>query len=494
MYDVIVIGAGLGGLLSANILIKEGLNVCVIEKNPQLGGCLQVFGRDKCIFNTGLNYTEALGDGQILNRYFTYFGIMDKLPTKQLDIDCFDSITFKGQEYQYAQGHDNFIETLSKRFPAEKQNLKKYITQLATVCNDFPLYNIDFPKKFNSNEFEGGSAYEYLTSVTQNYDLQQVLAGTNLLYAGVKTKTPFYIHALINFSFISSAWRIPGGSHHLVQLLATSIINKGGTIVRRKRVEKLIAENNNIKYVQLSDGEKLEAKHVISNMHPATTLKMLEGEFHRKSYFRRIQSLKNTIGMFTLYIVLKEKSFKYINYNHYYYASDTVWTADIQQHTQWPNSYMMYTPASTQEQEFATNMIIMSYMSFDELEKWENTTVENRGEDYEAFKQQKAEQLLDVVGQKFPTLKTSIKGFYTSTPLTYRDYTGTPEGSAYGVLKDYQNPLASIILPRTKISNLFFTGQNLNLHGILGVTIGAVLTCGELIGLPYLMEKIKNKQ
>ena len=109
-YDVIIIGAGLGGLLSANILSREGYNVCVVDKNAQLGGCLQVFGRCKCIFNTGLNYTEALGEEQILNRYFKYFGIMNDLPIKQLDKDCFELITFKDKEYKFAQGHERVVE------------------------------------------------------------------------------------------------------------------------------------------------------------------------------------------------------------------------------------------------------------------------------------------------------------------------------------------------------------------------------------------------
>jgi len=76
-YDIIIIGAGLGGLLSANILSREGLSVCVIEQNRRLGGSIQSFAKDKTIFNTGLNYTESLGEGEVLNQYFKYFKIMD---------------------------------------------------------------------------------------------------------------------------------------------------------------------------------------------------------------------------------------------------------------------------------------------------------------------------------------------------------------------------------------------------------------------------------
>ena len=55
MYDYVIIGSGLGGLISAVILAKEGKKVCVLEKNNQYGGNLQTFVREKVIFDTGVH-------------------------------------------------------------------------------------------------------------------------------------------------------------------------------------------------------------------------------------------------------------------------------------------------------------------------------------------------------------------------------------------------------------------------------------------------------
>ena len=52
-YDAIIVGSGLGGLASGTILAKEGYKVCVLEKNKQIGGMLQIFVREKVIFDTG---------------------------------------------------------------------------------------------------------------------------------------------------------------------------------------------------------------------------------------------------------------------------------------------------------------------------------------------------------------------------------------------------------------------------------------------------------
>ncbi|MCL2739433.1 MAG: NAD(P)-binding protein [Bacteroidales bacterium] len=64
------------------------------------------------------------------------------------------------------------------------------------------------------------------------------------------------------------------------------------------------------------------------------------------------------------------------------------------------------------------------------------------------------------------------------------------DGANYGFSKDCHNLHFSRLLPRTKIPNFLFSGQNLNMHGILGVPISAVITCGELIGLAYFLKKL----
>ncbi len=492
-FDVVIIGSGLGGLLCGNILSKEGFNVCILEKNEKIGGCLQIFSRDKCIFNTGLNYTEGLADGQILNRYFKYFGIMDKLKLRRMDMDGFEVITFNQKEYKFAQGTEHFVETLIKEFPEEKNNLKRYIKKLKTICNAFPFHDLS-KSSSDISDFNilNESIYSYLSSLTPNKTLQNILAGNNLLYGGVPDKTPLYIHSLIIYSFINSSWRLVDGSAQLATAIENSIKQNGGTILRNQEATKFIFENNQIKYIQLKNDERIEGTHFISNIHPVNTLNMIDGSYINKAYRNRIHSLENTIGMFTLYLVMKENSFRYMNHNHYVYNNDSVWTTATYNEKEWPQSFMLYTPAVSKSETWADSVIAMTYMKYDELKKWEHTTVENRGNDYLAFKKEKAEQLLDLVEKKFPGIKSNVKNYYTSTPLTYRDYTGTYQGSSYGILKDFNHPLKSIILPKTKIKNLFFTGQNLNLHGVLGVTIGAVMTSGELVGLDHLVKKINS--
>ena len=132
-YDVVITGSGLGGLLCGYILSKEGYKVCIIEKNERIGGCLQTFVRKGCVFDTGMHYIGSLNEGQILNRFFRYFNLLDKLKLKKLNEDGFDVIHFQNKDYKYAQGYENFINTLLSYFPKEKQALIKYTDKLKNL-------------------------------------------------------------------------------------------------------------------------------------------------------------------------------------------------------------------------------------------------------------------------------------------------------------------------------------------------------------------------
>lgn len=492
-FDVIIIGGGLGGLLCGNILGKEGFSVCVLEKNNKLGGSLQTFGRKGCLFNTGLNYTESLDKGQVLNQYFRYFGLHTKLPLKKLDADGFDVISFRDGSYKLAMGHQQYRDALLEFFPREKSGLDLYLQKIREICMSFSPYTF---KEGHSNIFENKAistgAAAFIRSVIKDRRLQNVVAGNNLLYAGHENKTPLLIHALICNSFIESAWRIPGGSHQLVNILADNIISNGGRILKNARAVKLISRNSALESVELENGERVEGRYFISNIHPEQLVTMTDPRSINKMFAYRISSLEDTIGMFTLYLVFKKNTFPYLNYNFHHYNQENVWIAGDYDPGKWPQFYVLMPTAVSASESYADSASVITYMDYRELAPWYDTFTGSRGEDYERFKKEKSLALLHAVEKQFPGVSGCIEAFYSSTPLTWRDYTGTRGGSAYGVLKDFNRPLESFFLPRTKIPNLLLTGQNNNVHGILGVTISSVVTCGEIVNVNDLIKKIRD--
>jgi all-trans-retinol 13,14-reductase len=500
-YDIVIIGSGLGGLCCGFILSREGYKVCILEKNRQLGGSLQIFSRDKAIFDTGIHYIGGLEEGQNLNRYFKYFGLMDKLKLKRMDMDAFDVITFEGdpKKYYHAQGYDNFVKVLTEQFPDEHQNILNYTIKIREICDYFPLYRLGEDQKdlLTTSGFLETDTKAFIESVTPNKKLQSVLAGSNPLYAGVPDQTPLYVHALVVNTYIESSWKCIDGGAQISKHLSKSIREMGGTILNYSEAKKFHFNGADIESVELTDGSRIEAKSFISNADISKTLEMVEGSHVRPAYRSRINGLPNSISAFILNIVFKKDTFPYLNYNCYHYATDDVWCGTTYTDETWPDGVAIFTAPNSKTGEFADSMTAMCYMHFNEIEKWADTRstipnqVEFRGEGYEEFKRIKSEKIIDFLEKRFPGIRSQIHSHSASSPLTYRDYIGSRDGTLYGIRKDYKDPLKTFITPKTRIPNLYLTGQNLNLHGVLGVTVSAVVTCAEFVGQANLIRKIK---
>ena len=179
-----------------------------------------------------------------------------------------------------------------------------------------------------------------------------------------------------------------------------------------------------------------------------------------------------------------------MNYNFYGYSGDTPWNCEIYDEKTWPKGYLYMHFCQEPHPEYAKTGVILSYMQMKDVERWKGTHVGRRGEDYEAFKAEKAQRLLDAVERQVPGLRSCIKRMYTSTPLTYLDYTGTEAGSMYGIAKDIRMGAACRVPHRTKIPNVLQTGQNINSHGMLGVLVGTIVTCSELLSAETIYRQI----
>ena len=498
-FDVIVAGSGLGGLVCATILAKEGRKVLVLEKNKQYGGNLQTFVRNRCIFDTGVHYLGGLNKGQNLYQYFNYLGIADGLTLKRMDTNGFDRITFDNDpnEYPYAQGGNNFVDQLSQYFPDDRDGIKQFYEEMQAACRQFPLYYLNGKDTYLGDErLLSMKVCDAIDKCTSNPKLRAVLAGGNLLYAGSADKTPFYVHALSINSYIESAWRCVNGGSQIAKLLIREIHRYGGKTLKYKEVTAFNITDNLIQSVTTADGSTYYGNTFISNIDPKQTLRFLGDYPMRKSYINHIRNAEDTISSFSLYIVLKPGRVPYLNHNYYHFKStESVWGNIRYEEDEWPAGYMVSMNAKSENDQWAEGMTVFTYMRYDEVAPWANTNntvaAENdRGESYERFKQQKTEKMLSELEKKFPGIRDHILATYASTPLTYRDYIGNATGSMYGFVKDANQPLKNNLPPRTKIKNLLLTGQSINMHGILGVTICAVLTCSELLGREYLLQKI----
>lgn len=463
-YDIAIIGSGLGGLVCSHILASRGRRVVVIERESQPGGCLQSYRRGKLAFDTGLHYVGGLAAGQQLYNVFKQLGLME-LPWVRLDSDGFDLVTIEGRTYRMANGFDKFVDTLAADFPGERKALERY----ADLMKQSEMLEPELTKRlFETN------AWKWLSSNFNSKLLVNVLSGAAMKLELRKDTLPLFTFLHCNSGYVQSAWRLRGDGNMIVDKLVDGIRSYGGDVVCGAEVRTLVEHDGRITEAICADGRRFEADRFISDVHPALTCSLVgDSKRIRKVYRRRMNELPNTMGMFTASLVLKPNALRYFNHNHYVYRHANVWDFYEQAGE---TGGVMVSCRVPESGEWAEQIDLLTPMPWAECEQWSGTTVGRRGEDYKAMKSRKAAECIALAESVVPGLAESVERIYTSTPLTYRDYTLTPCGSAFGVRKDCHDSLLTQLSVRTPVPNLFLTGQSLVLHGLQGVTMTALET------------------
>ena len=462
-YDVIIIGSGLGGLVCARQLAQSGRSVLVLERQTQPGGCLQSYRRGNFEFDTGLHYVGGLAQGQSLHEVFEQLGLM-RLPWVRLDADGFDHVTIGRQTFPLCEGFDNFANTLGDYFPQEKTALKKYVDMLRHL-----------PPMEESIEV---NAYDWLSSLFRDPLLINVLSATAMKMELRRESLPLFNFAHSMSSYIQSSWRLKGGGNMIIESLVNDIKAYGGDVVCRAEVQELVEQGGRIVAAKCPDGKTYEGHMFISDVHPQLTFGWLKDTYALKGIFRRrINALENTFGMFTASLVLKPDTLPYFNHNKYVFRKANVWTfhEDIG-----GVGGVMVSCLVPEDGEYARQIDLLTPMPWTLCKHWADTVVGHRGEIYEQQKQRTADECIRLAERVIPGLRDMVEKCYTSTPLTWRDYTLSPCGSAFGVRKDCRQPLITMLSPKTPIPNLFLTGQSLVLHGVEGVTMTAFKTLEEV--------------
>lgn len=485
--DTVIIGGGLGGLECGAILAREGVDVCLLEKNARTGGCLQSFRRDGRLLDTGMHYAGSLGEGQMLRQYFRYMGVADSLRLEQMDGSGFERIIMPSGEYPMPMGYDRFAAEAERRFPAERDGIARYCEALRRAGDRIGLHALRSGRIVDGQAEIGVSASAAIGRMVGDPVLRGVLAGTNMLYGGVRDVTPFYTHAVINHSNIEGACRFAGGSQQLADALADSIRRSGGEVHTHTEAVRIVCRGGAVEAVETSSGERIECRRVISSLHPAATYAMSDMPL-RQGYVRRLAERPMSCGMFTAYCIMRPGAMPYEKRNCHIFFSDDVWRT-VSSFTERRVEAALVS-MTARDDGSADTVSIMTPVRWSDFERWSGTRCGRRGEEYEQAKAAFAERLAAAAGEALPGLREATERIYACTPLTYRDWTGTHCGAAYGMMKDCRMPMAAMLPVRSKIGNLLFTGQNPNFHGAVGVSVTAACTCAEILGEEYLAERI----
>ena len=466
----------MGGLSCGVILAKRGYHVTVLEQGKQVGGCLQCFTRRGTKFETGMHFIGSADQGQILRALLDELKITKDIQLSELDRTGYNVISLNGRHYRIPNGRDAFIKQLTDYFPDSHDDLITYCDLVEKVAAASSMHSLSHTENDDAvnTDYLLQSIDGVLDHVIHDLELRNVLVGNLPLYAAERGKTPFSTHAFIADFYNKSAYRVVGGSDQIAQSMTRTIKKLGGQVFTSQRVVHIECNDQRATAVTTEKGDRFEGDLFISDLHPQRTIALVDSPLLRPAYRKRVNSIPNTVGAFTVYLKFKANSMPYMNYNFFGYRQASPWDCETYTEAEWPKGYLyMHTEKEVGE--------IISYMKFEDVERWKGTKVGHRGNDYLAFKRKHAERLIKAVEEEFPGLTDCIDSYYTSTPLTYLDYTGTAQGAMYGFAHDVSLGPAGRVQYKTKIPNLLLCGQNINSHGILGVLVGTKVVANSLL-------------
>ena len=495
MKTCIIIGGGLGGLVSGALLAKEGYKVTVLEKNAIIGGGLQTFKRHGVSFPTGMHIFGGFTEGGNLRKIFDYLCVTDQLLLRPMDDNAVDAVTVAedGMTYRLPKGKEKIVAYLSSFFPEEKNHLKAYFDCLYELSQEEDLFYLRDTQAYGTTQFSDDFNCpfdELIDRYITNPKLKGLLSYLGPLFGGVEGVTPAYLNALLSVLHWEGTFQFVGGSQQMAEALKEVIEKAGGQVKANAEVVNIKVENHLVTGVITIDGNSYQADSYISDVHPDILLRLVDDDAFPTAFKKRVSEISETTSSFKVFIKFKDQTFPYLNHANYFLNNYK--NANSLQSNNWPESVMFVTPPVKNQGNFAETMVIITEMDYQWVLPWENTITGHRGTAYKKWKQAMTDKVLDRMESLYPDFRDRIEFIFASSPLTIRDYYGNKEGSNYGFLKDSHNLMLSQMSVFTKVKNLYLTGQNVNIHGLCGVSLTAIETAEALVGQNVIVRKINK--
>jgi phytoene dehydrogenase-like protein len=451
-YDVVIVGAGNGGLTAATQLALEGVKVLLLEQHNLPGGFATSFVRGRFEFEATLH--ELCDFGPRNNQ-----GSIRKLFENDLNLDvefveipeAFRLIcTDKDDPIDIIVpfGTTNFVEVIEKAVPGSKDSLLNYL-KLSDEINRAISY---------LTESQGNPEKEILLKKYKNflksvpYSLDEVnnalkipkkaqeILNAYWIYIGIPTsRVNFTFYSAMHYYFLTRKAYFPKyRSHDFSTAMESKIQEHGGKILYNTKVEKVIVKDGKVIGVQTSKGDKIRTNHVISNASPTILFNDLiyPTEEVPDLAFKFVNARRHAISCFTVYLGLNTSAEQLGISNYSYHLFDTMDTEEIYR------SFSTLNPPLVQATTCLNNIIpdcsppnssMLMITTFFLPGVWDNLNPQ----DYFKLKSRIANDLISSFEKALDTsIKQNIEEIEIATPQTLARYTGAFRGSAYGYESD----------------------------------------------------------
>ena len=471
-YDVIVVGAGLGGMTAASLLAKRGLSVLMIDQQSKPGGSCTSFKREDVVFDVGTAMIYGFGD-----KGFKPFRFLINELEEPIEIIAHPTLarmTFEGQEIIFWPDVNRFLDELGQLYPAEKEALRAFYADLYQMYENIVIKNevIVPPSEF--------SPRQGLRRVLS--DPLAILKMQKLLSTSVKDLLDQYFHTpeIVHFfdklcsayayttaaetpavlaatmfldNHIGGVYYPAGGAQMLPNTIEKAFERDGGQALYGHLVDEILIRDGRAYGVRLANGVEILADRVIAN----TTVWNLYGKLVRPEHIppERLawaQSLVPTYPSMTLYMVvdraaLPEDVFPweiFIENRAVIDQSDlTLYINALVDHTLCP-------PGKLAVMAIAPNMC--AWPSPDDPAY--------HAKAYRDQKKREAERMIAQIDQHYPGFSDHIETLIIGTPTTIERYMLKNGGAVGGPKNAIGQHMLKRLHARSEWKNLYVCGDS----------------------------------
>lgn len=481
-YDCIIIGSGISGLSAALILALNGKKVAIIEKNNRTALLLRQYQRQGVWCNPGFHYTGGFKPSGFLSVFFRYLGLYDRIQTLSMDPEKYDIVSVsEGKDFCFPIGLERVRDSLCERFPRSREIINKYIEYIEVInkktfflnCNlDFGKHPRDLLNNDTLREFlQKGGAEEGLIQLLGNYGYS--------LYGSHDFEVPFYLHAWVIGEFYQSANTVIRGGDAIAEAFDARCREEGVDFyLGQPAISLKIDDNHCLKGVVVEGGNVIESDNCICTIHPQLLEDIGPKNDKFSSFYKRLKDFDNTYSPFVIHLKTEKIPKKIVNSN--YYSLDNL------------NSKNFIGIMSNNQDKMESgkkSITVISSCCQKQLSQIFDEKNQNFDNIYADLKRKETEKIFQSVMTIFPELKGNCQIVDSASPLTYQRYTGTVNGSIYGIKQTVKQSSLSSVTP---IKGLFLAGQSIKVPGIMGSVVSSFLSVLNILEPKQLWEKVQK--
>lgn len=493
MKRAVVIGSGMGGLVSAVLLLKHGWEVDVVEQHLRAGGFLHRFFRDGVGYDTGFHYVGSADRKGLLGRILLHLGVYDDIVLKELDPDGFDILRVKDFEIRVPAGLSRWRDRLVAAFPSEANGIDRFFAMHADAVAAYGLYNLD-PNVPPDGllAWERRTVLSVLDACVKDPTLRAVLVGQSALYGVAPDVAPFGMHAIVSDHFAEGAWAIEGGGDRLALALVRRIRSLGGRVHLGTPATALEVGDDREVQAVIAGERRFPAELVVAGIHPKCVLDLLPAGSVRPAYSNRVTQARAGTAHLGLYLRATSGDLAPLKARNLYALRSTDLSEIARPSRPGDVPFLFVTAPGWRERSLPgadRTVLAMIAASWEDCAMWRDSTLKDRPPAYEAYKAALAETALAAVCEALPGVSLEI--VEASTPLTTEYFTRSPDGATYG----HHHAVDQMGLHRLphliRVRNVVQVGQATGFPGICGAAMSAYSGLGLVLGVPELFAELR---